>query len=326
MKRTQQILAAVLIVQALLVAWVYWPKNTPAASGEPLFTDLTTDQIVALTIDDDQGNHVELARNGDSWVLPNADDYAIQSDKIDPVLENILAMKTGRLVARNETSFPQLKVGENDFLRRVWFKDSNNKEYIFYVGTLAGAGATHVRRADQNDVYLTDTLSSYDLGSQPKSWIDINYVAIPTDQMEGMMFQNANGTFEFAKTSDDVWSMKGLEGDEQFNQNNLMSMLTRLSGLQMSEPLGKTDKPEYGMDNPSAVITVLYQPTDGDEQTLVLTIGAQNPDDSSYVAYSDQSGYYVTVAGYTVQDFIDRDKTNFLVQEPTATPEATATP
>jgi hypothetical protein len=54
-------------------------------------------------------------------------------------------------------------------------------------------------------------------------------------------------------------------------------------------------------------------------------VGAQDPEDLSYVVISSESPYYVRVSEYTVKDFVENAREGFLVVPPTATPDATPT-
>ena len=113
-----------------------------------------------------------------------------------------------------------------------------------------------------------------------------------------------------------------------FNPNNLTTLLTRLSSLAMIRPLGKADKPEYGLGQPTAVVTVKANDDSGGTKTTVLRVGAKDDESNTYVVISSESPYYVRVAGFSVEDFVTRTRQDFLQAQPTpmATPEATVTP
>jgi hypothetical protein len=320
MNRTQQILSGLIVVQIALAVVVLWPNSTKLVEGKPLFPDLNADQIVAFSVDDNNAHHVALERSESGWILSNSDGYAADAEKIDPLLAKMVSIQTGRQVASKAESFARLQVADEDFLRRVWFKDVNGNEYILFVGSSVGAAATHVRKAGTNDVLLTDQVSSYEFGSEARNWIDVVYLAIPREQMTAMALENAAGTLEFVNQGTpeaENWVMMGLPKGEEFNSNNLVSMLTRLTNLQMTAPLGKTEKPEFGLDKPSAVVTVTYQDADAGAQTVVLRIGALDAADNSYYVHASNAEYYVKIPKYSLQDFVDRTMDVFLKTEET---------
>jgi hypothetical protein len=95
----------------------------------------------------------------------------------------------------------------------------------------------------------------------------------------------------------------------------------------MIQPLGKEEQASYGMANPSAVVTLQTHNADTGDHTYTLTVGAQDPDDTSYVVISSESPYYVRVSGYSVQNMVENGRDDFLVQPtPTPTPEPESTP
>jgi hypothetical protein len=53
-------------------------------------------------------------------------------------------------------------------------------------------------------------------------------------------------------------------------------------------------------------------------------VGAQSEEDNSYVVSSSESPYYVRVADYTVENFVERVRDDFLELPPTPTPEPTS--
>jgi uncharacterized Fe-S cluster-containing radical SAM superfamily protein len=84
----------------------------------------------------------------------------------------------------------------------------------------------------------------------------------------------------------------------------------------MERPLGREEQPEYGMEQPSAVVRLETSDT-----TVTIRVGAQDPDDESYVVISSESPYYVEVASYAVQDLVEKTRDGFLQLPPTPTPE-----
>jgi len=127
--------------------------------------------------------------------------------------------------------------------------------------------------------------------------------------------ENANGRFSFTKDEAGAWTMDGLQAAEILNESAVSGLLGRVSSLRMLVPLGKEEKPSYGMDVPGAVVTVRA----GDE-TTVLTIGAQGGEDNAYAAKSSASPYYVRLAEYAAGDWVDKTRDDFLTLPPTPEP------
>lgn len=324
MSRTNQILAAVLAVQIVLVAVVFWPR--PAASvadGESLFAGLEAEQITQLTISDATGKHVKFAKETGNWVLPEADDYPCQANKVPEFLEKIVALKTNRLVTQTSASHKRLKVADADFERRIELELADGTTHLLCLGSSPSYGATHVRAEGQDEVYLA-SLSPSDAGVNASNWVDTLYFSVAQDQIVALTLENENGRFEFEKDDDGTWTMKDLAADETLNENNVRSLASRPASVRMLRPLGKTEQDDYGLKEPNAVVTVETRDGEGNTKSYTIRVGAKSEEDNSYVVISSESPYYVRVFNYTVKDFVERTRDDFLELPPTPTPEPTS--
>ncbi len=325
MNRTNQILAAVLVAQIVLVAVVFWPRPAASvASGQPLFPGVEADQIVRMTVTDATGNQIKLAKSTGAWVLPEADDYPTQQNKVPELLAKIVALKTDRLVTKTPASHKRLKVADGTFERLIEVELADGATHRLYLGTSPSYGASHVRADGQNEVYLA-SLSTSEAGTQASSWVDTLYLSITQDQIVALTLENKNGRFEFEKDNAGAWTMKDLGPDETLNENNVTSMVTRVSSLRMLRPLGKIEQDDYGLDTPNAVIAVKTRDNEGNVKTYSLRVGAKSEEDNSFVVISSESPYYVRVSEYTVNDFVERTRDDFLELPPTPTPETSST-
>jgi hypothetical protein len=138
-----------------------------------------------------------------------------------------------------------------------------------------------------------------------------------------LTLENKNGRLEFEKDDAGTWTMKDLAADETLNQNNVKSLATRVSSLQMLRPLGKTEQDEYGLKEPKTVVTAQTRDDKGNTKTYTIRVGAKSDEDNSYVVISSESPYYVRMAEYTVKDFVEKVRDGFLELPPTPTPEPT---
>jgi hypothetical protein len=325
MNRTNQILAAVLVVQIALVAAVFWPR--PAASltgGESLFPDLDADQIVRLTVSDVDGNQIRLAKGDEGWVLPEADDYPTQENKVPDFLDKIAELKADRLVTQTPGSHKRLKVADKDFNRLIEFELADGTAHKLYLGTLPTFQVIHVRAGGQDEVYLASDLTTSDAGTQATNWVNGIYYSVVQDQIVAMTLENANGRLEFEKDEAGAWTMKGLAADEKLLENNVKSLATRAASLRMIRPLGKTETEEYGLKEPQAVVTVQTRDDEGQVETLTLRVGVQSEEDDSYVVISSESPYYVRVAAFSVNDYVDKKRDDYIELPVTPTPETSS--
>lgn len=312
MKRHHQILAGILAIQIILSVIVFWPRSAATGQSEPLFPDLKADDIVTLAITDAEGKSITLRKVTGNWVLPEADDYPAQADKITPLLEDIAGLTTVRLVTRTAASHKQLQVAPDDFQRRIEFETTDGEKQAFYLGSSPSYGATHFRRADRNETYLTNEITTWEASATAASWIDTVYLSVSQEDVTKMTLQNGNGTFVFTKDEEDKWSMAGLAEDETLDDVKVGAAVRQATSVTMVRPLGKQEQATYGMDAPQAVVTL-----ETAEKTVTLRVGAQDPDDNSYVVISSESPYYVRVSEYGVKDLVEKARDDFLQPPPT---------
>ncbi|MCS7061263.1 MAG: DUF4340 domain-containing protein [Anaerolineae bacterium] len=327
MNRRNLILTVALIAQVMLILLITTLRTPSATAGAgPLLGETKSADISRLTIQDREGKRIELSRQGEGWVLPQYDDFPAETNRVTPFLDKLTGIRTGRLIARTATSHDRLQVAANNYARRIELTLANNRTQVLFIGTSAGGSAVHVRVEGSDEVYLADGLTSFDAGVEASSWINTTYLQVPQEQVNALTLTNANGTFEFEKDASGAWTMKGLAGGETLDASKVTELVSRLSFLNMNRPLGKTAKPEYGMETPTAVVTVTLKQENASPKPIVLRIGAQDTTDNTYTISSSESPYYVRANSFTVESFVSRRRQDFLVAPPTPTPTVEATP
>jgi hypothetical protein len=315
MKRHQQILAGVLALQVILSVFVFWPRQTASGAGEPLFPNVTADDVVGLTVTDNMGQQVVLKKEGGTWVLPNADNYPAEEDTVTPVIDKLVNLQSSTVVARTDASQAQLQVTEDTYQRRLDFETQAGDTYTVYLGSAPRYTATNFRVDGSPEIYLTTELTTWEINTAVSGWIDTSYVSIDESTVTGAVLQNANGTFAFAKDGSD-WTLADLQPDETVAAGKTSAIVRNASSLTMLAPLSQSEDPSYGMDSPNAVVTL--QTDDG--VTHMLTVGASLDDGSSYVVKSSDSPYYVSVSKANVSAMVENARTDFLSVPPTPTP------
>ena len=309
MSRLNQILIVLLVVQLALVSFIFWPRPTSEAQGGPLLADFNADEVVALTIADAEGNQLILGKNGEEWVLPEAGDFPVDGEKVTPFLEKIAAMQADRLVTQTEGSHQRLQVAADDFNRRLELTLANGATDELYVGSSAGAAATHVRADGQPQVFLTGELAAWDANPQVTAWVDTLYFTVPQTATTGITLKNQNGTFEFEKEGD-TWTMAGLAEGETLDQAAVSALLNQAGSVRLTDVLGSEEQPTFGLGEPLATVTLVT--ADG---TYTLRIGARDEATNSYAFSASNSPYYVRVAGWAGDAFVDKTQADFL-EEP----------
>lgn len=324
MTRLQRLLAGLLVVQLLATAVVFWPRKS-AAAVTSLFEGLEAAEVTQMTVvNGDTDAQVKLSKSGAGWVVDGADGFSADTTKVDDALTKIVALKTNRLIATSPASRARLQVAEDKFVRRIDLTLQDGTSYSLYIGSSPGAGATHVRRADQSNIYATNDLTGYDINATVTSWIDSVYFNLSRDDISGVRLTNASRKFNFTKAADGTWSLTGVPADRTYDPTTFNTMLGRFVRFSLSQPLGQSEKPEYGLTTPQATAEITTTQTVSDTTTVntyTLLVGAKQQDGNYVVKWSD-SPFYVTAAGFSVESMVTSTLENYLQPLPTAIPES----
>lgn len=317
--RLVQILIALLIIQLVLVGILYFPKGKTAPAGVPLLGDLKADDITAITVTDANGKTITLQKQGDGWVLPDADNYPADSQRVQKALDNLTAVTTDRLVTKTDASHKKLQVAADKFQRKVALTTTNGTETVF-IGSSGGAKATHIRLDGTPETYLTDKLSSYDIPADASGWVNSAFYSVDKNAVTAITVKNKSGTLNFTKDADGNWTLNGLAADEELDTGKVNGLVNNATKINLNTPIGKTASPELGLDDPSATVTVTVKPESGAEETVTLTFGARN-DNNQYALQTSTSEYLAYVSGFVGDTFAGKTHADFIKQPPTPTPD-----
>ncbi len=325
--RSNLFLAALLVVQIVLLAIsVVVATGTESRTIEPILAGLAAADVERITVADNLDNQMTFARIDEGWVLPTADDFPLNSEKIDEILSKLEGMDTRRLVASNPANFARLEVKDDDYRRRIDLEAADSNTVLFLGGS-GGADTVYVRRAGENEVYLGSGLSSWELSTQVSTWLDADYVNVPSDDVLEITVQNAEGAFNFLRDGES-WTYTGLSEGEIFEDTKMPSILRNAATIRMQEPLGLDDLDEYGLDEAQVVVEVRYrelveaEETEAEESaaddaaesgetaaeptyteaTYTLTFGAAL-EEGDIVLKSSDAEYYVLVRDTTLNAF-----------------------
>jgi hypothetical protein len=323
MTQLQRVLSGLLAIQLVLAVIVFWPDSSGTAESGPLLTDFNPDEVTALTLESGDGGLTRLIRQGDGWILADTDNYPADGTKIEPLLDKIAAIQTGRLVASSASSHKRLQVAQDDYAGRITLDLADDNQETLYIGSAPNPQGTHVRLAGQDDTYLTGELASWEVNPSLNNWIDATYISLDRASVASIVLENENGTFTFETAADGSWSLQGLGEGEAFNTTPFNTLLGRMTSMRLSAPLGTSADPAYGLVEPQAVVTVITE--DEDTQSTrqhTLEVGQTDSKDGDYYVKWSDSDYYAKVAAYNVESMVTQTRADFIQEPPTPTPPA----
>jgi hypothetical protein len=324
MTRLQRILVVTLVLQVILAGIVFYTQRPVLAETSELLGDFEAEKVVALTIQDDDDNVLELARVGDEWNLASGGGYPADNEAVTAILDKLESVQTNRLVTRTAASHKRLQVADDDFSTALHLELEDGSQYDLFVGTSPNPRSVHIRLANQDEVYLTDKLIGRDVDATASNWIDAAYVNLDRDQITAMVLENANGTFELQKI-DDEWTLEGLAAEEEFDSTGSNQLLSQLTTMRMTEPLGMDELSEFGLDSPQAVLRVTTENDEGNSQTHTLSIGAHDAEGDTYIVKWSDSPYFVSVAGFAGDSLVETMRDDFIKEPPTGDTSGEAT-
>ena len=318
LNRLQWILIGALVLQVILAIVVNLPRDTQATGG-PLLEGFDPTTITEVWIENPSGGQIHLQKVAGDWVLPERGNHPVMGSNVTELLNKIENITTNRLVTQTEASHAQLMVAEDDFMSKVILAESGGKSQILYLGSSGGSGATHIRQAGHDQVYLTAELTSWEVTPTMSSWIDTSYLSLVQDQILGIRVENANGTFEFSKDAEGTWTYAGLADGDVFDVESFQTTAGRLSAIRMVETLGPEVDPSLGFGDPAATVVVEIQDETESTNQVTLMIGSELG--GNYAVKSSSSPYYVKVSSTYVTSWVEMDHAGLLMVEPTPTPQ-----
>ena len=322
------VLALVAVAQLALIGWLFWPQPSQAAAGA-LFAGLDPTQAQSLAIDW-EGKAITLTRSGDGWVLPEKGDFPVNTSAVTDLLTKLAQIDTSRLVAGNAASHARLRVDEQNPVRLVDITTADGTKLTLYVGTSPNARATNVRAGGSDNVYLTSALSTGDLRVDTTAWVDTQFLSLDPATIDSLNVENAQGVFTLTKESSGAWTLPDLAAGETMITDTVEGWVRNLATLGLSDVLGRESLPAYGLDAPTATLTLDFQATPALTGTVLptipvqLLIGAKDDASGSYAVKSSTSPWIVRVAAATLDPLVMADRST-LVSAPPVTESATIT-
>ena len=316
-----KILAGLLVLQVAVLVAVFWPRSSDADGGK-LFPGLEAVNVTAVTISDSEGRSIRLSRTPFGCVLPEADDYPCEENRLPDFLTRVEDITKTSLVAETRASHARLKVAEDDFERLIELDTAKGERHRLYLGTSPRTGSGHVRADGQDRVYLAPGLSAATSPVDAGFWVDPGYVNLNADDVVSFTQDNPQGMFRLEKNDEQGWVVTGAEEDRALDQEKVTSLVGKLASLRLLRPLGKEELETYGLGSPVSKVTIGARAGDGNGEETVIRIGAKFEGEAAFVVKSSKSPYYVLAAEAVVADFIEQGLEYLLASEDSAKAES----
>jgi hypothetical protein len=320
MNKLNRILLVALLLQVVLIVGMGLAKeNTSTTRVGKVFDNFDPAKVTKIKILSEAKDasdasqpaqtSVELVKEGTTWGVASADNYPADGTKVQETLDKLAKLKSRGEVLSKATYHKKLEVAEDKYQRKVTLT-LDGKDITFFLGTSPSFKNVHLRKEGSNEVLQVGDLSVWEVGAKPWDWVNRTYVSIPDKDVWGVNIVNKNGALKFEKDASGNWKVDDLPGSPL--KSMVDDMVKKAGTINLEEPVGKTEKPEYGFQSPLATITLTTGTSSvsgkmpDEMKTEVVQIGSKIEKDNRYYAKSTTSQYVVTVAGWAVEPLVSK--------------------
>lgn len=280
MKRGKKLLGLLLVLAVLMgatmAASLFNPDNTEEADTSAVVFTLDPDSVTEIGWK--YSKEILFTASGDGWICAQDEAFPVDESYLDTMLENLTEVKSSKTIAGAE-DLDQYGLEIPVCTVTV----TADETHTLSIGLETSVGGERYFSTGDGNVYLVDAdiIDCFSYGLYDV----LQHQTIPeVAEATGMRVEMDDGSYEIsyledsglAYTDEYVWFMEGRALDTELTED-LISMVTNLN-LSRCVDYDADDLSVYGLDTPSAVVTVF----DGGEAAFTLEIG-DTDDEECYI-------------------------------------------
>ena len=250
-------------------------------------------------------DRIVLTRNGGKWEATSAADFPVEKSKVTDVLDKLTALTAADPIAAKAASHNALGVGETQYGKKITIRTKSGSR-TFFIGDGPGE-SVHLRFDKKDEVFRARGLSEWKVKSKVSDYIDSTYVKVDEETLTHVEVKRAEGTLTFSKQGE-TWTLAELPEGRELDEIKVDTFLAKVGDVALKTPVGKTIKPEYGLEQ-GVSVTLTYT-KDDKAHHLEYTIGAEEGDNAFYLKSND-SEFVVTVSKWSVEQIRDKGPEDF---------------
>jgi len=319
--------------QLVLLVIFWWPKGSETVGKKYLLEDYPWSEFHAFTIMDGT-KEVSFVKENEEWLVPDHHRYPADPEKIGDLFQKLEKIQIGYVIGKTKPTQKRLGVTDGKYQRKILFQkkpgDKDKSQEGFYLGTSPQFRKIHMRRVDQDNIYITNQIATYDFPVTGENWLNKKVMDIDSKDVVAIELSRKRGkeTFRFTKTEKEIIidPIKTEEGEEasnepkfetiwllgkkEVNKSVFDGMLRKLSRLNLSEVLGKEEKRDYGLKNPQVQVKITFKTGEGEEtQDKVLAIGRK--EEADHIVQMKDSPFYLKVASHQLKAVLKTTRKEF---------------
>lgn len=214
----------------------------------------------------ENGETVELKREGDEWVVSTAKGYPADNIAVNRMFDEMDEMTSKELISENPDKHPKFKVNKDGIEVKMLDKEGKTVAH-FFVGKIGPDYiSTYVRRADSKKVYLIPRTLRPVFGKGKTGWCDKEVISFNIDDVSQIDLEDS-GTSISLKRTEKGWEMTKPEKTEA-DKDAVEQILRTLSSFKADDVEIERGEIECGLDVPSSKVTIKLK--DGTEKILLF--------------------------------------------------------
>lgn len=171
-----RILSAILALQLVLVAALYWPRSSGPVSAGALLAPMAGAALRRISIEGGEAQSVTLSRDADSAQWQLASGLPADSAKVATLLDALTERDSGFAIADSAGAAARFQLGDEAFERRIRLANADTERAV-YLGSSPSFRKIHARREGESAVYVLE-LNSYDAPTTENDWLDRSLLAV----------------------------------------------------------------------------------------------------------------------------------------------------
>ncbi len=264
MNRTVSVLTALVVVQlALTVALAFSGQDYGAFRSDQKLMALDVEAVDRIVIQGEEGQSVEMSKDGDKWFLPDLDRFPVAPQPAEALLTKVAELTKGWPVATSSSAADRFKVGAEKFERKLTFFGDNRKIGTLFLGTSPSFRKVNARVSGEDEIYNI-TFNSYEASAKSEDWVDKDFLNLKNEDIV-----RATLPAFTLERNDEKFTVTGLKQDEKTNEEEVETFIEKLAAPTFQSVLGTDNKPEYGQDSP--VLEITLELKDGEQIAYVYS-------------------------------------------------------
>ena len=293
-------LLAILLLQIVLIGYMYRPGKETVAPVVEFFPGIEQDKVSGLIITDNEQDSITLKRGEQGWTI-EPDGYPVNGIKADSLVSKLVSLKSTRLVTRTASSRIRLKVDDGIFEQKIKLLIDDGKSYLIFLGASPGNNTIHVRMEGEDKVFLVKGLSSWEAPTENSAWWENRYVEMAPEELVEVELINSHGSFKIIKDKDNIWKNAESVADETVSREKAEEFLGKAGMISLTKYLGRDEDESYGLKTPVAELVLQSK-----QKSISLKIGPKDEETDNHVVKASDSPFYVHVGSFVIKDILEK--------------------